>query len=90
MSFFTDKARENKIGIFFAAFAGALSLLIGLFAGNSFGKIIFNLILFGVIFYAIGFFVVIILNQFMPELFEEEIIVVVEPPYNMVFFKYKS
>ena len=73
MSFFEDKARENKTGIYFAAMAAFLSLLIGMFAGNSFGKIVFNLFLFGIVFYALGFLVIILINNFMPELLENEV-----------------
>ncbi len=73
MSFFADKARENKTGIIFASIAAVLSLFTGLFSGTGFGKILFNIFLFGILFYALGFCVIIIMNKFMPEFFEEEI-----------------
>mgnify|MGYP001553364099 CR=1 FL=1 len=69
MSFFQDKEREFKYGIIFASIAAILVLLLGIFSGRSFGKILITLLLSGVIFFGLGFGITTILLKLTPEIF---------------------
>jgi flagellar biosynthesis/type III secretory pathway M-ring protein FliF/YscJ len=67
-----DKQKENKFAIVLSGIAGFISLLAGIFGGRGFGKILLTLILSGIIFYAIGFGLAILLRKLVPEIFEDE------------------
>ncbi len=72
MGFLEDKQKENKTGIFFASVAALIVLLFGIFAGNSITTIILKLFVAGIIFYGIGFGVIILLKSSIPELLEND------------------